>query len=100
MTDLLGLNGRTVIVSGAAGGGIGTAVTEAVARAGATVVAVSRSPENLDRHIGPLVAAGLPIVPVAADAGTGGRRDIRFVVESEDGRDRRIIESSFFGPSP
>lgn len=70
MTDLLGLNGRTVIVSGAAGGGIGTAVTEAVARAGATVVAVSRSPENLDRHIGPLVAAGLPIVPVAADAGT------------------------------
>lgn len=70
MTDLLGLNGRTVIVSGAAGGGIGTAVTEAVARAGATVVAVSRSPENLDRHIGPLVAEGLPVVPVAADAGT------------------------------
>ena len=70
MTDLLGLNGRTVIVSGAAGGGIGTAVTEAVARAGATVVAVSRSPEKLDRHIGPLVAEGLPVVPVAADAGT------------------------------
>ena len=43
----------------------------------------------------------LPVtLSVAADAGTGGRRDIRFVVESEDGRDRRIIESSFFGPSP
>ena len=52
-----------------------------------------------------LVEAGpeqvLPVsLSVAAAAGTGGRREIRFVVESEDGRDRRIIESSFFGPSP
>ena len=41
-----------------------------VARAGATVVAVSRSDDNLDEHIAPLVAEGLPIVPVAADAST------------------------------
>jgi NAD(P)-dependent dehydrogenase (short-subunit alcohol dehydrogenase family) len=68
--DGLGLDGRIVIVSGAAGGGIGTAVTSTVARAGATVVAVSRSPENLDQHIKPLMAEGLPIVPVAADAST------------------------------
>lgn len=70
MTDLLELDGRAVIVSGAAGGGIGTTVTETVARAGATVIAVSRSAENLDRHIGPLVAEGLPVIPVAADAAT------------------------------
>jgi NAD(P)-dependent dehydrogenase (short-subunit alcohol dehydrogenase family) len=68
--DPLRLDGRVVVVSGAAGGGIGTTVTCMVARAGATVVAVSRSHDNLDRHIAPLVAGGLSIVPVAADAST------------------------------
>jgi len=70
MADLLSLDGRIVVVSGAGGGGIGTTITGMVARAGATVVAVSRSADNLDEHIGPLVAEGLPIVPVAADAST------------------------------
>jgi len=68
--NLLKLDGRIVVVSGAAGGGIGTTVTSLVARAGATVIAVSRSRQNLDRHIAPLVAEGLSIVPVAADAAT------------------------------
>ena len=40
--EFFGLDGRVVIVSGAGGGGIGTAVTRAVARARATVPAVSR----------------------------------------------------------
>ncbi|MCB0940470.1 MAG: SDR family oxidoreductase [Mycobacterium sp.] len=70
MTDLLSLDGRTVVVSGAGGGGIGTTVTAMAARAGATVVAVSRSFENLEEHIAPLVAEGLSVVPVAADAST------------------------------
>jgi NAD(P)-dependent dehydrogenase (short-subunit alcohol dehydrogenase family) len=64
------LAGRIVVVSGAGGGGIGTAVTRMVATAGATVVAVSRSPENLGKHVEPLAAEGLPVVPVAADAAT------------------------------
>jgi 3-oxoacyl-[acyl-carrier protein] reductase len=68
--DLLGLGGRVVVVAGAGGGGIGTAITRLVAEAGATVIAVSRGQENLDRHVGPLVADGLPVVPVAADAST------------------------------
>ena len=68
--DLLGLTGRVVIVSGAGGGGIGTTITRTVARAGATVVAVSRSLDNLNQHIGPLIEEGLPVVPVAADAAT------------------------------
>ena len=68
--DLLSLDGRIVIVSGAGGGGIGTTVAAMAARAGATVIAVSRSKENLDRHIGPLAAEGLSFVPVAADAST------------------------------
>lgn len=70
MTDLLNLDGRTIVVAGAAGGGIGTTVTRMAAEAGATVIAVSRSPENLDTHISPLAAKGLPVVPVAADVAT------------------------------
>jgi NAD(P)-dependent dehydrogenase (short-subunit alcohol dehydrogenase family) len=70
MTDFLNLSGRVVIVSGAGGGGIGTTVTKMVAQAGATVIAVSRSKENLDTHVAPLAAQGLPVVAVAADAST------------------------------
>ena len=70
MTDLLRLDGRVVVVSGAGGGGIGTTVTRMAAEAGATVVAVSRSKENLDEHVAPLGARGLSVVPVAADAST------------------------------
>ena len=69
-SELLDLTGRVVVVSGAAGGGIGTTVAALVAQAGATVVAVSRSKEKLDQYIGPLVDRGLPIVPIAADAST------------------------------
>ena len=68
--DLLKLDGRIVIVAGAAGGGIGTAVARMVAEAGATVIAVSRSRTNLDRHISPLVTRGLSIVAHAADVST------------------------------
>ena len=70
MDDLLRLDGRIVVVSGAGGGGIGTTVTRMVAEAGATVVAVSRSKENLDEHVAPMAKRGLSVVPVAADAST------------------------------
>ena len=70
MADLLRLDGRVVVVSGAGGGGIGTTVTRMVAEAGATVIAVSRSKENLDEHVAPLAHEGLSVVPVAADAST------------------------------
>lgn len=67
---LLNLDGRVVVVSGAGGGGIGTAVTAMAAEAGATVIAVSRSKENLDEHVAPLARRGLAVVPVSADAST------------------------------
>ena len=70
MDDLLRLDGRIVVVSGAGGGGIGTTITRMAAEAGATVVAVSRSKENLDEHVAPLAQQGLSVVPVAADAST------------------------------
>ncbi|MFA5939539.1 MAG: SDR family oxidoreductase [Sinimarinibacterium sp.] len=68
--SLLKLDGRIVVVSGAAGGGIGTTVTRMLAEAGATVIAASRSQANIDKHLAPLAARGLPVVPVAADTST------------------------------
>jgi NAD(P)-dependent dehydrogenase (short-subunit alcohol dehydrogenase family) len=85
MTDHLRLDGRIVVVSGAGGGGIGTTVTRMAAESGATVVAVSRSKENLDEHITPLSTAGLAVVPVAADASTDD--GIASVVEQVRGLD-------------
>lgn len=68
--DLIDLQGRVVIVAGAAGGGIGTNVVRLAATAGATVIAVSRSTAKLERDIAPLAAEGLAVVPVAADIST------------------------------
>ncbi|MGV9633683.1 SDR family NAD(P)-dependent oxidoreductase [Nocardia rhamnosiphila] len=68
--DFFGLDGRVVIVSGAGGGGIGTAVTRLVARTGATVLGVSRGAENLAKHVEPLAGEGLRVIPVQADAAT------------------------------
>jgi NAD(P)-dependent dehydrogenase (short-subunit alcohol dehydrogenase family) len=64
------MDGRIVVVSGAGGGGIGTTVTRMAAEAGATVIAVSRSKENLDEHVAVMAQQGLSVVPVAADAST------------------------------
>lgn len=66
----LDLTGRIVIVAGASGGGLGTAVSRLAAQHGATVIAVSRSQEKLDEHMGPLLADGLSVIPVAADLET------------------------------
>lgn len=66
----MNFDGRIIVVSGAAGGGIGTTTTRMLAEAGATVIAVSRSQANIDTHLGPLVKQGLKIIPVAADAET------------------------------
>lgn len=68
--QLINFDGRTVIVTGAGGGGIGTAVTRMLAQSGATVIAAGRSQEKLDANIAPLVAQGLSIVPVQADVST------------------------------
>jgi NAD(P)-dependent dehydrogenase (short-subunit alcohol dehydrogenase family) len=68
--NLLKFDGRIVVVTGAAGGGIGTSVTRMLAEAGATVIGVSRSQEKIDKNLGPLIARGLSIVPVVADVST------------------------------
>ena len=67
---LLNLDGRIIVVTGAAGGGIGTSATRMLAEVGATVVAVTRSQEKIDKNLAPLVAQGLSIVPLVADVTT------------------------------
>ncbi|KRD16799.1 oxidoreductase [Mycobacterium sp. Root265] len=90
MTDLLSLDGRIVVVSGAGGGGIGTTVTRLAAEAGATVIAVSRSKDNLHTHVAPLADRGLSVIPVAADASTD--EGIETVLEAA-----RIAEGTLYG---
>ena len=41
--------------------------------------------------------ASVPVVVVARD-GASGRNDVRFIVESDDGASREVVDSSFFGP--
>jgi NAD(P)-dependent dehydrogenase (short-subunit alcohol dehydrogenase family) len=86
--ELLDLSGRIVVVSGAGGGGIGTTVTRMAAEAGATVVGVSRSRDNLDRHVAPLADKGLAVIPVVADAATD--EGIATVMERVRGLDGRL----------
>lgn len=69
-SNLLNFDGRIVVVTGAAGGGIGTSTTRMLAEAGATVVAVSRAEEKIAKNIAPLIARGLSIVPLVADVST------------------------------
>lgn len=64
---IIELDGRVIVVAGAGGGGIGTACTRLIARAGATVIAVDRSKENLDQQIPLLLSQGLSVTPVIAD---------------------------------
>ena len=68
--NLLQLDNRIIVVAGAGGGGLGTTVTRMAARAGATVIGVSRDQANLEQHLGPLIKEGLAIIPVAADVET------------------------------
>jgi NAD(P)-dependent dehydrogenase (short-subunit alcohol dehydrogenase family) len=67
---LIDFDGRIVVVTGAAGGGIGTSAAKMLAQAGARVIATSRSAAKLEQNIAPLRAEGLSITPVLADVST------------------------------
>jgi len=84
--DGLGLAGRTVVVAGAGGGGIGTACCRLLAEAGASVGAVDRDPDRLEPARAAIEAAGGAWVPVIAD-----------VTEERDVA-RAVEESAALGP--
>jgi 3-oxoacyl-[acyl-carrier protein] reductase len=70
ITDRLRLDGRTVVVAGAGGGGIGTQTTRAIAEAGGHAVAVDVSEDALAPTVDALRAEGYDLTPVIADLRT------------------------------
>lgn len=72
--DLFRLDGRRALVTGASRG-LGRAVAQAFAEAGADLVLVGRSPDTLEMARSQLAALGHPIDVVAADVGSGEGAD-------------------------
>ena len=69
MKDLLGLSGRNVLVCGAGGGGIGTAVCRALAQLDARVVGVDIDDDAMEVSAEAVAAEGGRLVRLVADAG-------------------------------
>lgn len=67
MSELLGLEGRSVVVSGAGGDGIGTAVCDAVARAGAQVVGIDIDAAAMEGSARCVAERGGRFIAVVAD---------------------------------
>lgn len=67
MDELWGLDGRAVIVMGAGGGGIGTAIARHLGLAGATVVAVDIDPDKLSICTEALSEANIEHIGLVAD---------------------------------
>ena len=68
---LMNLDGRIVVVSGRRGRRHRNEhAARMLAEAGATVVAVSRSREKIDKNLAPAARARLSIVPLVADVST------------------------------
>ena len=68
MADIWGISGRSIVVVGAGGGGIGTAVCRRLAGAGASVVAVDRDAEKLALATEATEAEGGSHLSIVADA--------------------------------
>ncbi|AKJ11353.1 dehydrogenase [Streptomyces incarnatus] len=69
LSELFSLDGRVAVVTGGSSG-IGRAIAGALARAGASVVVVARTKDQLEETVGELTAAGCRAAWVAVDLGT------------------------------
>jgi NAD(P)-dependent dehydrogenase (short-subunit alcohol dehydrogenase family) len=92
-----GLHGRTALVTGA-GRGIGRGCAEALARAGADVVAVSRSPDELEQVAAEVRALGRSARPVALDVTHA--KSIRHLVAGLPRLDVLVVSAGTNAPEP
>ncbi len=87
MKPILDLSDQTVIVAGAGGGGIGTAITLMLARAGARVAGVDKSMSQMESLREELPALDQPHVLIAEDLLVSGAADrVMAAVESDLGQ--------------
>ncbi|MFD8390338.1 SDR family NAD(P)-dependent oxidoreductase [Streptomyces sp. NPDC059680] len=82
LSELFSLDGRVAVVTGGSSG-IGRAIAGALARAGAGVVLVARTKEQLEETVGELTADGCRAGWIAADLGT--RDGVRAAAEEAAG---------------
>jgi NAD(P)-dependent dehydrogenase (short-subunit alcohol dehydrogenase family) len=94
---LSGLDGRTALVTGA-GRGIGRGCAQALAKAGADVVAVSRSPDELEQVAAEVRALGRNARPVALDVTHA--KSIRHLVSGLPRVDVLVISAGAKAPKP
>jgi len=98
-TELMGFEGRNFIVAGAGGGGLGSCVTELLARQGAQVIAVDRTQEKIDADLEPLRSEGLAVRPVLADVQTeAGVDEVMQAARDADGTLHGLVTMVGGGP--
>ena len=96
MESMFGLDGCTAIVTGASGW-LGTAMTGALAEAGAHVVAVARDKGRLDALVEPLRAAGLSVEAAPCDITTDAWPELIRRVVAEHGRIDVLLNNAHIG---
>jgi NAD(P)-dependent dehydrogenase (short-subunit alcohol dehydrogenase family) len=94
--DLFRLDGCVAVVSGASGW-LGSAMVDALARAGASVVAVGRTRTTLEAATEPARAAGLDVEARTCDVGTAEWPQLVVDVAAERGRLDILVNNAHIG---
>ena len=98
--ELFDLTGKVAVVTGGAGW-LGTAMTEALAQAGATVVIVDYNAKSVDRVVGQLKNDNLDVIGVVSDVMQD--KPLRGCIDkvaTDCGKLDVLVNSAYAGPTP